>query len=328
MNNNISITYSNYKSFTFLLIKNGHFEVTLCDLGASIYSIKYYDKLMTLTPSNKDDFFKENIYHGKTIGRVANRLKGNTVNLGGEVSTLANNEGENTLHGGHNGLSTKKFAYIIKKNKSSIVVSFSYLDPETHPGFVGNLNTQVIYTIGKDSLKITFKATSDKLTMCSLTNHAYFSLGSDNLGFLKLKINASKYLHPNPNDLLPLEIRNVDKVMDFTKYKNILKYINCPYLINSKTLGYDHYFYFDKLDNGIYQIKLKNKEYQLNIKTDYPGVQIYTDNYETIEAFNQSLEKTHRGIAIEPSASQAEFHYLDKGEIYSHFIYYKFRKIN
>ncbi len=328
MQSELTYTVEKYKSFTFLTIKNGNLEVVFSTLGASIYSIKYCDELMTLTPSNKDEFFHENIYHGKTIGRICNRFKGNIVTIDGDSYILDNNEGENTLHGGHNGLSTKKYSYKIKKNKSSIRVTFSYLDKQSCLGFPGDLLTKIVYTVNKNSLKISFKATSNKLTMCSLTNHTYYSLGANSLDELSLKIKASKYLHPNPLDLLPLEVRDVDRVMNFNKFKKITKYINDLYLINSKTQGYDHYFYFDDVNSFKSQIILKSSAYQLYIKTDFPGVQIYTDNYETKEVFNQSTMKIHRGIAIEPSASQAELHYLDKDEIYNHFITLKFKKVN
>lgn len=311
---------STYNRYSFITIRNNHLEVTLSDLGASIYSIKYNDDLLTLTPNNKEDFLHSNIYHGKTVGRVANRIKGNEIKIGDEIYKLQNNEGENTLHGGINGISTKQFKYKINVLDSSIKVEYTYIDRETTPGFPGNLNLVITYLINKDSLKISFKAKSNKLTMCSLTNHAYYSLGTDSIDDLKLEIKAHKYLHPNPNDLLPLDVKDVDEIMDFSSLREINKYIDNPYLMNSKTKGYDHYYYFDEIDPSKIQLSLISPKYKMDVYTDYPGTQIYSDNYETIEQFNQTENKIRRALAIEPSLSQAEPHFLEKGELYSYFI--------
>ncbi len=322
----LSTSIENYRSFSFITIKNNDLEVILSNLGASIYSIKFHDELMTLTPSNKDDFLHENIYHGKTIGRVANRIKGNIVEIANHKYALANNEGANTLHGGLNALSSQKFNYVIRKNKKSIKVTFHYLDKEKDIGFPGNLDVYVTYLLTDSYLKISFKASVDKLSMCSLTNHAFYTLGSNSLKELKLCIKSHKCLNPNPDDLLPLDIKEVDKVMDFTSLRRINKFIKDPYLINSKTKGYDHYYYFDDVNLKTAQIKLVNKKYKMSVYTDFPGVQIYSDNYKTREAFTQSNKLLHRAIAIEPSQSQKEFHYLDKDETYNHFIKLVFKQ--
>ena len=55
----------------FVVIKNEHLEVTLCSLGASIYRIIYDGKDMVLTPKDKNDFYKTNIYYGKTINGIS-----------------------------------------------------------------------------------------------------------------------------------------------------------------------------------------------------------------------------------------------------------------
>jgi len=316
-----------FNSVNFIVINIKEIEVVLCDLGASIYSIKFDNKLMTLTPSKKDDFMKENIYHGKTIGRVANRLPGNKVIIGDREYELANNEGPNTLHGGTGALSAQKFEYKVIENKDNINVIFTYLDKEKKQGFAGDLNVIVEYLITHNSVTITFKCSTNKLTMCSLTNHAYFTLGTQSLDELELQIKASKFLHPNPSDLLPLEIRNVDKIMDFSQPHKITDYIDNSYLMNSKTKGYDHYYYFDEINTKHANILLKNNKYQMKIFTDYSGTQIYTDNYVIKEEFSQSGNKTRRGIAIEPSESQKELHYLNKDQNYQKFIRYEFIKI-
>ena len=124
MNTNIT-TIDNYSFIT--LTNDKGFSVTLCDLGASIYSIIFNKKEMTFVPEDYSVFFKRNIYYGKTIGRISNRVKGNKVTIDRKDYLLENNEGENTLHGGLYGLSTKKFDYQIKENEEGTTITFTYL---------------------------------------------------------------------------------------------------------------------------------------------------------------------------------------------------------
>ena len=76
-------------------------EVTLCSLGAAIFSISFLDDFMTYNPKNTQEFLRENVYHGKTIGRVAGRITGNKIVIDGKTYTLDANENGNVLHGGN-----------------------------------------------------------------------------------------------------------------------------------------------------------------------------------------------------------------------------------
>ena len=60
--------------------------------------------------------------------------------------------------------------------------------------------------------------------------------------------------------------------------------------------------------------------------TDYPGVQIYSDNYKDAKGRNTNKE-TRRAIAIEPSASHLDLHYLESDQEYHHFIKYIFKAL-
>lgn len=325
-NNNVNI--ENYNGYNFITLNYNFFEVCFCDLGASIFYIKFHNELMTLTPSEKNEFLHSNIYHGKTIGRLVNRLKGNCLEIGNRIYKLKNNEGLNTLHGGLDGLSNRKFTYKIKRNFHKISIIFEYSENEKIGGLPGNFNILVIYELSKNGILIKYKATSSCLSVCSLTNHTFFTLGEQSIKTLELQIRSKKYIHPDSKNLLPLEIRDCNEIMDFSKLKSIYKNINDPYLQNSKTKGYDHYYYFEDVDRDISQIKLQSKEYILNVLTDYPGAQIYTDNYKNEEQFRQTNETMNRGIAIEPSEGYDKIHYLDNNQIYNHFIKLCFEKRN
>jgi len=79
--------------------------ITFANLGASVFSIYLNDEIMTMTTKNIADFKKTNVYYGKTIGRIANRIEDGKIEINNQVFQLTQNEGNNTLHGGPEGLS-------------------------------------------------------------------------------------------------------------------------------------------------------------------------------------------------------------------------------
>ena len=309
----------------FITVLNDVLTITLCDLGASIYSIKFHEKEMLLTPKNVEDYSLNKMYHGKTIGRTANRIKGNIIKIDGKTYELKENEFGNTLHGGVNGLSSKTFKYKIKETNTFIKVSFNRSSKDGESGFPGKLKTAITYSIHKikPELKIDFKAKTDAPTLCDLTNHSYFNLGEESVKPLSLKIISSKYLLTTTDELLPLSYEGVFEELDFRKFRRIKKGLRSPLIKQGKANGYDHYLKFDK-NTKKPQITLKSKDVQLKISTDFEGVQIYSDNYEDDIEYSHTHEKLNRGIAIEPMDDYLNRKVLRPNEKYARYIKYKF----
>ena len=310
----------------FVKVSNDVLTVTFCNLGAAVYSIKFHDKEMLLTPKDLEDYSLSNMYHGKTVGRTANRIKGNIIKIDGKKYELDENEFGNTLHGGASGLSTKTFKYKIKESKNAIKVVFSRLSKDGESGFPGKLKTTITYSLHKvkPELKIDFKAKTDKPTLCDLTNHSYFNLGEESVKALSLKILSSKYLLTTTDELLPLSFKNVFEELDFRKNKRIKKGLKSTLIKQGKANGYDHYLRFDEISKKP-QITLKSKDVTLKISTDFEGVQIYTDNYEDDIEYINTNEPLNRGIAIEPMDDYLNRKVLRPNEKYSRYIKYKFK---
>jgi aldose 1-epimerase len=311
----------------FLYIKLDSFEVSLSSLGASIFYIKLDDRYLTRTPLFEKDFIGPKMYDGKTIGRFANRIQGNVINIDGKSYILDANENGNTLHGGLNGLATKIFDSQIEELIDSVIVTYSYLSKDGESGFPGNLSIKVIYTIKNNSIGINFLATTDKTTCCSLTNHTYFTVGERSLNDTKLQINASKYLHCDSKELLPIEIRDVPSYLDFRQIRNIMDDISNPVLINSKAKGYDHHYYFDDEDVIKEKAILVGNHYKMKVFTNFKGMQIYSSNELTNILSREVDNVLHNSLAVEPQDGFLTLNILKPNEEYSRFIKYVFEKI-
>lgn len=316
-----------YEGLEFVSVRNhDNFVVTFCSLGASMPSIELDDKFMTLTPYEFEVFKDKHIYHGKTIGRVANRLKDGEFKIGRKVYKAKVNEKTNCLHGGDEGFSNQFFNMDVVSNDKEVKVIFTYFSSDMENGFPGNLKVKIVYTVfeNENSVSIDYQATSDKDTLVGLTNHSYFNLGSKSLDELSLYINADRFIHPDRDYLFPVEYRPVNNVMDFRKMKKVTQDIEANYLDDSRTYGYDHHYCFKEVDILNPQVVLENDKYKLQITTNFDGTQIYTDNYPDTNRFEDTTAIRRRGIAIEPQDDILNRKVLKAKEDYIRFIKYYF----
>jgi len=165
---------------------DGDLEVTFCDKGAAIYSIKYKGEYMTYHPKNKEVFLRDDYYYGKVLGRVAGRIKDGDLKIDDKHYQLEVNETSgkkhNSLHGGTHGLATKYFNRFVRKDDVGgyTHVEFSYISPHMEAGYPGNLNVKLTYMIpqNEDKIHLEIEAKADKKTPIDITTHPYFRLGN------------------------------------------------------------------------------------------------------------------------------------------------------
>ena len=65
----------------YIIYKNNDFKVILSALGASIVQISINEDILTMTPINFDDLNRRDIYYGKTIGPITNRIKDGFIKI-------------------------------------------------------------------------------------------------------------------------------------------------------------------------------------------------------------------------------------------------------
>ena len=236
-----------------------------------------YDKL--------SDYEESSPYFGALIGRFGNRIAEGKFRLEGKEYTLAQNDGENHLHGGTKGFDKVVWRAFEQIQKDEVSLKLIYLSKDMEEGYPGNLSVEVLYTLTQDNtLKIKYKAVTDQTTILNLTQHSYFNLsGTNSILDHELMLNADAYL-PVDETLIPTgEIVNVAKTpFDFTKPKKIGREINDEDLQLKRGLGYDHCWVLNEPNIGLRLAAVLSDPKsgrQMEVFTDQPGIQFYSGNF-------------------------------------------------
>ena len=280
----------------FVEVSNGNLKVVLSCLGAAIVEIKYDDDLMTMTPINYDDLSREDIYYGKTIGPIANRIKDGLVTIDNKNYYLPLNEKGVCNHSGKIGLSNQLFDVSIEEGRVIFICKDNL--------FGGEISYQVIYSFSSDNqIRIDYKVKTTNKAVLSLTNHTFFTLGESGLDNLLLNIATNKFVESDKETLLPLAVKPFTQKIDISKGS----YDSCFLLNNNEVI-------------------LRSPKYCLTIQSNYSCVQIYTDNFEDGVLVENTNLKTRRAVAIEPEDNLLEKTLINKDEIYQRYITYTFLK--
>lgn len=278
-------------------LKNESLDVIVSSLGAGIFALRFHDKNMVITPKDYLEYAHSDGYYGKTVGRIAGRIKKGMLSFRGKEYLVSTNENGNMLHGGGDAFSFRRFeGKVVGKE---LILSLDSKDGDN--GFPGDLHLDVIYTLDGDSLVIRYESMSDVDTPVNFTNHSYFCLGDADVTDLTLRL-ASSRVETYDAELIPLGFEEVRDCLDFRKGKKIGKGIDDPYLHLTRTNGYDHCFHLNERKNDEAPISLEGKEIRLSIETSLPAVQVYSGNFcnSAIIASNDKPFYPHNSVAIEP----------------------------
>ncbi|HEX3627283.1 MAG TPA: aldose epimerase family protein [Verrucomicrobiae bacterium] len=333
----------------YTLKNNNGMVVRIITFGGIIQTIKVPDKNgqmgdVALGYDTLDGYLTNSPYFGALIGRYGNRIAKGHFSLDGKDYTIFTNNVPNTLHGGRIGFDKRVWkvdrAVVSKRGNPELVLS--YTSPDGEEGYPGTLQVTATYTLlaAENTLRLRFKATTDKDTVVNLTGHSYFNLAGQGQGTILdhvVYIDADKYT-PVDSTLIPTgEIAPVDGTpFDFRKPTAIGARINDDNEQLKFGGGYDHNFVMnhpmDKLGLDARVTDPKSGRV-FEIWSTSPGLQFYSGNFldGTIIGKGGAVY-VHRGaFAMEPqhypdSPNQPSFPstVLHPGDVYHNAIVYKF----
>lgn len=267
--------------------RNNHgVEVSITNYGGAITSILAPDRNgvfgdVVLGYDTLDDYVRNPRYLGALIGRFANRIDRGRFSLDGVQYQLAQNNGENHLHGGPKGFDKR----VWNASETPAGLHLEYFSQDGEENYPGNLNVAVDYSLSDENeLRIEYQATTDKDTIINLTNHSYFNLaGHGTILDHELTLYSESYI-PVRDDLVPVgEIHLVEGTpMDFRTSRAIGSRLDQLIPEISYSQGYDHTFSLRGQDGSLRWVARLREPVSgrvMEVFTTQPGMQVYSGNF-------------------------------------------------
>lgn len=226
------------------------------------------------------DYLDDPSYLGAIAGRYCNRIANSRFVIDDANIALCANDGLHHLHGGPEGFSRRVWTI---KDRSEQHVQLGLLSAHGDQGYPGNLDVSVNYTLDNEGdLHIAWQAHADADTVVSLTSHAYFNLGGDDILDHHLQIAAPHYT-PVDADLIPTgEIRDVSgTVLDLREFARLGDIVSSEAPEVRTTQGLDHNW----AGGAPGEMKLRARlfcpatQLLLSVSSTLPGLQCYTGNH-------------------------------------------------
>jgi len=330
----------------YTLVNRSGMKVSVITLGGIITQLIVPDRngvFDDITPGFKTlaEYESNPAYFGAIIGRFGNRIAGGEFSIDGEHFTLAQNNGMNCMHGGTNGFDKQIWKAKPFETDESVGIILTYLSADGEEGFPGNLKVKVIYRLNDENeLSFEYSATSDKATVCNLTQHTYFNLSGHDSGSIashNLRVYA-KYITAVNEKHVPTGALSAvaGTPFDFTELKPIGERIDEADEQLHIAGGYDHNWVLVK-GQGAWgkaaQLFDPESGRSLEVWTTEPGLQVYSGNFlDGSQIGKGGKSYQHRSaIALETqhypdSPNQPHFPStrLNPGEIYQSKTAYRF----
>lgn len=274
----------------YTLTNENGVELKVISYGGRITSLKVPDRKgnlenVVLGFDSVGDYLEEDPFFGALIGRYGNRIAKGKFTLDGQEYNLAQNNGENHLHGGEKGY--HKVMWTIEEIPDSNALKLTYTSDDLEEGYPGRLDVAVTYTLREDnSLDVEYEATTNKKTILNLTQHSYFNLAGDFSQKIldhQVQINANHFLPVDKTSIPTGEFKEVASTpFDFRQPKTLGEDINVDNEQIKRGSGYDHCWVLNDQENGM---RFAASAFHpssgrlLEVYTTEPGMQLYTGNF-------------------------------------------------
>lgn len=276
-------------------------------------------------------------HFGCITGRYANRIGGASFMLDGVAHEVTANSGKNHIHGGREAFDKKVWQAKLLEPENAVALSYSSADGEE--GFPGKLDCTVTYSLtDNNTLKIEYRAATDKPTVVNLTNHTYFNLAGEGSGDIlshELMIPATTYT-PTDDNLIPTgQIESLTgTALDFSTPHRIGERIEAKFKPLLQGKGYDHNYVLPQGAelNLAARVKDPKSGRVMTVHTTEPAVQLYTGNHlKGVTGKNGHVYEARHGFCLEtqkypdsPNKPQFPSATLRPGETYLHITTFKF----
>ena len=313
-------------------------EADILTYGARVIRLTAPDKKgkfqdVVVGCKHPEDYYGDNPYFGATIGRYGNRIGGGEFTLNGTTYTLEKNEGNNTLHGGSSA-SFDRVIWDAKIDGDRLILS--HFSPDGAGGFPGNMQVSVSFSLSNDNeLKIEYEATTDKDTVCNLTNHTYFNIGYQATVLDHYLMIGSRQITPVDTEMIPHgEFMDIGGTpYGFLPAKKIGQDTFSDAKLIKQCGGYDFNYCIDRVGKALVRVAYVYDEEsgrKMDCYTTLPAIQLYTacalDSFEGKKHYGKycALCLETQGYPNAPNCPQYPSTLLKAGETYQEITTYKF----
>ena len=250
-------------------------------------------------------------YHGRygaIIGRFANRIKDNTYQINRVTYHVTRDA--YVLKEANNKPYDERVWSAQTKDGAEPQLILSLLDRNGTMGFPGTMRVSVTYTLTRNNvLRIAYRAISDKPTIVSLTNHAYFNMAGDTSGSVLdqlLTVNADAITAVDEKNVPTGEMRPVaGTAFDFRKATPIGTHINDPEPAIQRAKGFDQNYAINGAPGRLrLAARLEDPKTGRVLEewTTQAGLQVYSANYQPPSVAAAKGYAIRSAVALEAQA--------------------------
>lgn len=263
-------------------------EAALANVGASFMAVRAPDRAgvpghVVLGLEAPDDYRGGHPHLGSTVGRVANRIAGARFALDGREVRLPANDGRHHLHGGPRGFSFRVWDADPFREPGVEGVRFSRTSPDGEEGYPGTVRVVAEVRLFSDgALRTDLRATTDRPTVVSLTQHPYFNLCDGGAGSMlghELRVLADRYTPTDAEGIPSGELAPVAGTpLDFRAGAPLGAALG---RLRDGRGGYDHNFALDGPTGRLRPVARLRDPVSgrvLTLETTLPGLQLCTGN--------------------------------------------------
>ncbi|BAX78940.1 aldose epimerase family protein [Labilibaculum antarcticum] len=305
--------YQESKIDLFALENDNGMVVKIMNYGATITSISIPSTdssertELVCGFENLDAYFsKEYInnspYFGSTVGRYCSQIKNAKFSLDGKEYQLSTNCVDNNLHGGKIGFDKKVWQAKSINSDNAVGVEMTVESADMEEGFPGNVEASVTFQLtNKNEIIISYKATTDKITPLSLTNHTYFNLSGfeKDITNHKVSVLTGKRLETDATGAATGLVLNLDNAEDDLRGGKTVSDVH-----KAMGNGFEHFYVFEDAKfelQKVAEIVEPKSGRKLEVETTEPCMLFYTGMHTSDELKRETGDQfgKYRGFCFE-----------------------------